>query len=412
MVIPRHKIQALSLLFLACTFIGANCSATSLDGLTCSQLSEYIVNSQKVQFQDPSRKPTKSEAALIDKAKIDLLKQTDYGMGTTIVDIDNDGKEDLLAWNIGGSGRFVSGGVYEFSSQNTEIADGLTLKFSIDLGVLHDPRFIRVNDTNYFIDTATGDSADFEVSQITRSVAGQYQRQTDCRMGTVLQTETKCRHPACRKLVSTITSEKENGLFVNVEWPHKYFPPVGLAVFFSENASHGDFDNTGQPTSIWRIGRSGYLYQHVYWGLLGQGEEAPDVASEERPKSEDGFNRRVLAGDQHARLRRTLDQQSEVLSSQLHRHISLPNQGEFFLFDAYNRTYWAWDFEEQPYGEEIHITYTNAKKSDYIGAVKIKRNSVLKLCESNCLISLDRWLINDDTQPHIQEGHAKTCLLI
>lgn len=115
----------------------------------------------------------------------------------------------------------------------------------------------------------------------------------------------------------------------------------------------------------------------------------PEVDPKLRPESDDRRERRVLPGSQHNRVRRILAQQSAVLSDRLHLPISLPDQGEFFLFKAHgDRTYWAWDFGDPPYGEEIHIVYSNAKKSDYIGTVHIKRSLTLEPCESDCVTPL------------------------
>jgi hypothetical protein len=192
-------------------------------------------------------------------------------------------------------------------------------------------------------------------------------------------------------LKEAVDNKTENRPFFNIEWPHKHFPPAGLEVYFSGEWNSGDFDNTGKPTSIWRIGREGYANQHIYWALLGQGDEMPNVDSNLLPTSEDQMVRSVLPGGQHDRLRHILAQQSEALSNQLHRPISLPNEGEFLLFKANgNKTYWAWDFGRPPFGEEIYITYTNAKKSDYIGVVRVTRTQTLEPCVSNCVTSLDQ----------------------
>lgn len=387
-VVSDYMARAIRPLLVACVCLSANFSVASSSAEICSELSGYFAsNHDETKLRDPSRKPTEAEAALIESAKIELLEWTDYQMGVTIVDVDNDGKDDILAWNIAGSGRISNAEAYEFSAQQNK----LSRKFSISLGVLYEPRFVRLGGINYFVVHESGDYDEgLSVSRISKTVSGQYQRQTLCRMRPILKTETKCKHPACKDLVWIIENKKDNGMFIDVVWPHKYFAPAGLAVYFPEDGSHGDFDNTGNPTSIWRIGRNGYIYQHIYWGLLGQGEEMPEVGPDQRPKSEGDFNRRVLAGNQHARLGRALAQQSEILSAHLHQQISLPGQGEFFLFNAYNRTYWAWDFGDPPYGEEIHITYTNARKSDYIGMLRVKRNVGLEPCASNCIASLDQ----------------------
>lgn len=358
------------------------------DANVCSELSGYFATKQISKLPNPSREPTQKERLLIDKSKIELLESTDYAMGVSIVDADNDGKEDLLVWNIQGSGRFVSAELFDIPSQQVAQAKELAPKESMDLGVLDEPRFVRFKGVNYIVSTDTGDSNGVSITRIVKGNGGRYERHTICQMQTTVKPDASCRHPACKKLKEVVENKIENGPFVNVEWPHKYFAPAGLEVYFAGDWSDGDFDNTGKPTSIWRIGREGYINQHIYWALLGQGEEMPKVDSRLRPMSEDQTVRRVLPGRQHDRLRRTLAQQSEVLSNQLRRPISLPNEGEFFLFNANgNRTYWAWDFGSPPYGEEIHITYTNAKKSDYVGVVRVTRNQALKPCASNCVTS-------------------------
>jgi len=224
-----------------------------------------------------------------------------------------------------------------------------------------------------------------------KSENGQFFQRNLCHMQKKLKPETSCQHPACKRLVEIIGNPSENGPFVNIAWPHKYFPPAGLEVYFSEDWSTGDFDNTGKETTIWRFGRDGYLYGNIYWALLGQGEEEPDIDPKLRPLSEDIQKKSILPNDQHKRLRRTLAEQSKIISDQLHKPILLPEQGEFFLFEAHGkRTYWAWDFGVPPYGEEIYITYTNAKKSDYIGKVNIKRTLLLGACITECEVELNK----------------------
>lgn len=361
------------------------------DANICSALSGYFANNQTSKLPNPSRDPSKTELLLIEKSKIYMLERTDYAMGVSIVDVDNDGSEDIFVWNIQGTGRFVSAELFEFSSSQGVHDNGLIPKASMELGVLDEPRFVRFNGVNYIVSTDTGDKDGTLITRITKTAGGRYEQQTLCQMQTQVNPDVSCRHPACKELQSFIDDKSKNGSFVNVEWPHKYFAPAGLEVYFSGDWSDGDFDNTGKPTSIWRFGREGYVNQHIYWGLLGQGEEMPKVDSKLRPLSEGITGRRVLPGRQNDRLRRTLSQQSKALSNQLHRAISLPNEGEFFLFKANgSRTYWAWDFGGPPYGEEIHITYTNAKKSDYVGVVHITRNLELVPCASNCVTLLNR----------------------
>ncbi len=361
------------------------------DPKVCAELSGYFTDNQTSKLPNPAREPAQNEHQFIDKSKIELLETSDYAKGVVMVDGDNDGREDVFVWNIQGSGRFVYAELFDLSSMQTAQAKEPNPKVSMDLGVLDEPRYVRIKDVNYIVSTATGDSDGIFISRIMPAQDGRYEQQTICRMQTTVTPDAVCTHPACKKLREVIENKSENGPFVNVEWPHKYFAPAGLEVYFSGDWSVGDFDNTGKSASIWRFGREGYINQHIYWALLGQGEEMPAFDSKLRPLSEDKTERSVLPGRQHDRLRRALSQQSEALSKQLHRPVDLPNEGEFFLFKAHgNRTYWAWDFGEPPYGEEIHIMYTNARKSDYVGAVSVTRHQVLQPCSSNCVVSLDR----------------------
>lgn len=385
----KHLKRLISLLVACYMFLNTSISFAVSNAEVCSRLSQYFEKGGESLFENPSRPPTREESSIIEKMKIELLESVDYSVGVTIVDADNDGTEDLFAWGIQGSGRFVYAELYQIPSLNAGKATTVIKKAEAELGVLQDPRFVRFQGGNYIVFTTTGDNAGVQISQIDKSSDGQYELRGRCQMQTLIKSETKCRHPACKTLADIIDDAAINTPFVEVEWPHRYFSPAGLVVFFSKDWSNGDFDNTNNPTSIWRIGRNAYVNQHIYWALLGQGDQMPEVDSALRPISEDRIDRRVLPDSQHDRLRRTLAQQSEILSNHLKRPISLPKQGEFFLLKANgNRTYWAWDFGEPPYGEEIHLTYTNAKKSDYIGLVRIIRSTSLKSCESNCVTAL------------------------
>jgi hypothetical protein len=261
----------------------------------------------------------------------------------------------------------------------------------MELGVLDTPRFIQFKGVNYLVYSNTGDKDGTVVSQITKTNEGVYQEEIRCQIQTIIKPATQCGHPACKRLSEIIENPNDNAPFVAIEWPHKYFLPAGLQVYFSDEWNSGDIDNSKNPTTVWRFGRDGYMFEGIYWKLLGQGKDEPEVDAKLRPQSEDRSERLVLPGSQHDRLRRTLAQQSEVLSIQLRRPIVLPNEGEFFLFTAHgDRTYWAWDFGGPPYGEEIHITYTNAKKSDYIGMVRIIREQILSPCISKCINQLGK----------------------
>lgn len=360
-------------------------SLANSDPDICSKIEHYLRDSALVEQENPARDPTSAEMSVINSAEIDLLEHPDYESGVSIIDVDNDGRDEILAWNIQGTGRFVNAEVYVLPDQEQNKATPLEKKFSVTLGVLESPRIIRFHGVNYFLTSYIGNDADLSVSHVVRSSTGKYELQTLCRTQPILSTESTCKHPACRRLSELIEDPKENRVFSEVQWPHKYLQQAGISVYFPENGSYGDFDNTGHPTSIFRIGREGYIYQHIYWALLGEGDSMPDVDPVLRPKFDHNLDRSVLPGEQHARLRQALAMQSKALSEALHQHYVLPRIGEFFLFNASNKTYWGWDFGEEPSGQAIHIMYTDAKESGYIGMVKIKTTFKLNACSEDCV---------------------------
>lgn len=301
-----------------------------------------------------------------------------------MVDADNDGVDDLFVWNIQGSGRFAYAEVYEINRSARQPSDKLRLKANLgNVGILSDPRFVRYAGVNYLV-ADEGDLESLVVHRLEKLTSDGYDLRTVCSATVRLQPITKCRHPACKTLASEIANPRTNAPFVQVEWPHKYFSPAGLSIFSGPNGEASDFDNTGLPARIWKLGREGYAYQHIYWNLLGLGEEEPVVPAAQRAARDNQESPQVVQGQPHDRLRRTLEQQSKVLGKQFNKNISLPGAGQFFLFDTNDRTYWAWDFDQPHYGEEMHITYTRGLKSDYIGAVGIKRTLGLAPCASEC----------------------------
>jgi hypothetical protein len=361
----------------------AGALATAADAV-CAGLSALVDAKAAGRFVNPARSPTKAEAAIVDGAKLEILSARTYSQGSQIVDADNDGVDDLFAWNIDGSGRFTYAEVYEINMAASQAPEKLRLKANLgNIGTLSDPRFVKYAGVNYLV-ADEGDLESLVVHRLEKTAAGGYDLQTTCRATVRLQPVTTCRHPACKTLAGDIANPGTNAPFVQVEWPHKYFPPAGLSVFFGENGEASDFDNTKLPARIWKLGREGYVNQHIYWNLLGLGEESPVVPAVQRVASDDRKSPQVLQGQTHDRLRRALAQQSKVLGKQLSKDISLPGVGQFFLFGTNGKTYWAWDFGEPPYGEEMHITYTRGLKSDYIGAVGIKRTAGLASCSSEC----------------------------
>jgi hypothetical protein len=350
----------------------------------CAGLSGLVDAKAAARFADPARSLTKAETTVLNEAKLELLGFNDYSQGSRIVDADNDGVDDLFVWNIQGSGRFTYAEVYDIHMATSRPSDQLRLKADLgNIGTLSDPRFVKYAGVNYLV-SDDGDLESLVVLRLEKPTSGGYGLRTACSATVRLQPVTTCRHPACKKLASEIANPRSNAPFVEIEWPHKYFSPAGLSTFFGPNGEASDFDNTGLPARIWKLGREGYAYQHIYWGLLGLGEEEPVVPAAQRAARDNVESPQVLQGQPHDRLRRSLDQQSKVLGKQLKKDIPLPGTGQFFLFDTHNRTYWAWDFDPPHYGKEMHITYTRGLKSDYIGAVGIKRTVSLAPCASEC----------------------------
>lgn len=350
----------------------------------CAGLSGLVDAKAAGRFVNPARSLTKAETTALDDAKLEILGFNDYSQGSQIVDADNDGVDDLFVWNIQGSGRFTYAEVYDINMAASRPSDKLRLKANLgNIGTLSDPRFVKYAGVNYLV-ADEGDLESLVVQRLEKVASGRYDLRTVCSTTVRLAPITKCRHPACKALAAEIANPSTNAPFVQVEWPHKYFSPAGLSVFFDENGEASDFDNTKLPARIWKFGREGYANQHIYWNVLGLGDEAPLVPAGQRATSEDRKNPQVLPGQQHDRLRRALAQQSQVLGQQLNKDISLPGVGQFFLFNTNDRTYWAWDFGEPPHGKEMHITYTRGLKSDYIGAVGIKRTPDLVPCASGC----------------------------
>lgn len=380
MITPSRLLSVLLALCMAAPLAGAD---------PCADLNPFVLAGRLAELENPARRPTDAESARIEAAALELLQQAEYGKGAVLVDANNDGREELVVWNISGSLRYAYTELRGWTPAPAAEND-LPLLGSLFLGVLNDPQFVRVGGVNYVVMTDSGSEDDMTVSRLDRGADGQVVQRTVCRMEATLRVETSCRHPACRALASRIDDPKANQPFVAIEWPHKYFGPAGLAVYFPEEGSRGDFDNTGKPTTIWRYGRQDYLYQHIYWRLLGQGDTAPAVDPALRPDSEDPAPRSVLPGAAHDRLRRTLASQTATFAAEFDDVAPLPNEAEFFLFEAHGgRTYWAWDFGTPPTGELMHVVYTRGEKSDYIGSLNIERTLRLQPCTTDCMVDTE-----------------------
>ena len=360
------------------------------DEKMCLDLYDFLI---KHDFKDNiSKAPTKNEMSLIDGTKSMLLEENGYySQGVTIVDADNDDKKDAVLWSVGiGLDRSWEIELFSIVSQKNGTKKKLIHKVSFDSsGMLEDPRFIHYKNKNYLL--AMYDyryNNELTISEIKAS-REQYQLKTLCKIQRTLKTESQCNHLACLQLKNMIENPKTNELFAKFEWPNKTMGEIGLSVYFPYQIHPVDLDNSNQPTWIWHLGRDG-KYQPDDWLYIGIGKDQPKADFEQQLSNE----RKVLSGIQHERLRRVLSEQSKVLSHTLHRQILLPKEGEFFLFKTdENKTYWAWDFGQPPFGEEIHIMYSDENKTEYIGEVKIiKSTPNLVPCKENCIEKLDHFI--------------------
>lgn len=383
-------IKKVLFIFIVCISIlsGSESKTQShVDEQMCSDIYNFLI---KDDFKDNiSKAPTEKEMLLINDTKSLLLwDDIYYSHGISILDADNDGKKDAVLWSVGlGIDRLWEIELYSIASQKNGTKKKLIPQVSYDSsGMLEDPRFIHYKNKNYLL--AMYDfryNNELTISEIKAS-RGQYQLETLCKIQRMLETQSECNHPACQHLKSTIENPKTNEMFAKFEWPNKTMGEIGLAVYFPYQIHPVDFDNSNRPTWIWHLGQDG-KYRPDDWLLIGIGKDQPKADSDQQLSNE----RKVLAGVQHERLRRVLSEQSKVLSSSLHRQISLPKEGEFFLFKTDdNKTYWAWDFGQPPFGEVIHIVYSDENKTEYIGEVKIiKSTPNLVPCKENCIEKLD-----------------------
>jgi hypothetical protein len=353
-------------------------SFAATDAEVCKALAGVDLAGATKSFTSPAREPTKAEMTLIEGANIELLEATMYSKGISIVDADNDGIDDYFAWNVDGSGRYGTAEIYSKSFLN---------KWGQGVGILHDPRFVRYAKTNYLVITEDGSYEGLSVRQIEKSKSGELMTRRVCQTKVALVTASQCRHSACKSLIREINNPETNQPYINIEWPHKYFTQAGLQVFFPSEPIEIDFDNTKQPTKIWKFGREDYSYQYIYWSLLGVGESEPSFQSSLRNKDEGAYRRSVLPSKAHDRLRRLMTQHSAVLSSELGKKVSLPTDGDFFHININDRVYWVWELGGQPWGDNMHILYTRGNKSDYIGKVSIKRKVELRPCEADCIVT-------------------------
>jgi hypothetical protein len=186
----------------------------------CSELSRYFANNHESKLPNPARKPTKAEDRLIKKSNIELLQSNDYSNGVSVVDANNDGREDVFVWSIQGTGRFVNAEIFELPSRKGIAANLLEKNASLELGHLVDPRFVRHQGVNYLVYTTTGDTDGTILSRLVKVATDKYIEQHVCVMRTMLRPETNCRHPACKALKERIADKEMNRQFVKVEWPH------------------------------------------------------------------------------------------------------------------------------------------------------------------------------------------------
>lgn len=384
-----QKVLYIFIFGISVLFGNENNVQSHVDEKMCSDLYDFLI---KHDFKDNiSKVPTKKEMLLINDTNSTLLDGSDYSQGISILDADNDGKKDAVLWSIGlGIDRLWNIELYSIASQKNGTKKKLIPQVSFYAGgMLEDPRFVHYKNKNYLLTMYDFRyNNDLTISEIKAS-RGQYQLETLCKIQRTLETQSECNYPACQHLKNMIENPKTNELFAKFEWPNKTTGEIGLAVYFPYHIHPVDFDNSNRPTWIWHLGQDG-KYRPDDWSLIGIGKDQPIADSDQQLSNE----RTVLIGVQHDRLRKILSEQSKVLSNALHRQVVLPEEGEFFLFKTdENKTYWAWDFGQPPFGEEIHIVYSDQNKTEYIGEVKIiKSTPNLVPCKENCTEKLDRFI--------------------
>ncbi len=331
-----------------------------------------------------SRALTKEENKILELSKLDFFESPgDYSSGTDVIDIDNDGKKEVFAYNIQGSGRFVYIAAFDLPA-NTKRVEQL---FTGEAGVLSNPYFINYKGKNYLI-TSGDDGNGTIVSEISRY--GKTFKQTiHCASQTKINVQSACKHSACKGLVDRIT-KNIGGEFSTVVWPHKYMAPVGIQVFTHDNPIAIDYDNSGTTRYLWKLGRKGYIFENIYWSWMGEGSQTVAPASA-RPESDTNEPREVIPGAKHDNLRKTIKQHEVLLQKNniLKTTDKLPRDGEFFFLKHEGLTYWVWETgEEAAWGSLMHILLTKSGQSEYIGSVSTKQVESLVPCNKACLKTL------------------------
>lgn len=384
-------MRSLTSTILTAFSLAVNRTAHANNATVCSALSPYFSENKTQLLENPSRKPIASEQAFIDQANINLLNQyTNYGKWTEIVDIDNDGREDLLAINSQGTGGWHTTKLYHIDDAKT-----LKYKADINLGNHHVPFSIfRYQGKNYY-SFSTGKTQDSRIiASIEKVNDTSFKRNIICQTQTTLKIFTECKHHACQTISNIIENPELNAPFINILWPQPSFPR-GLEVFFINRWAKGDFDNTGNTSQIWRFVWDYKTFtpaEYMEADFLGL-SDMPVTINE----SSEAMKTGILSSQENTRLRDVLAQHSILLTNKLGMPVSLPASAHFFLFtDKQNISYWAWEHEQEvegpPLGDHLHIIKTQNQQSTYIGKLGFKRNYLFVPCKSNCTTLLSGGL--------------------
>ncbi len=334
-----------------------------------------------------SRGLTKDEDAILQSSKLEFFDlPADYASGTEVLDIDNDKKQEVFAFNITGSERMTYMAAFDLPSSNSKSKPVRQL-FSEFAGILFEPYFIQHEGKNFLV--TSSDGSEITVSEIIND-GSIYKQKIHCVTKTEIIKQKRCEHAACKALVNRIARDSGKE-FTEEIWPHKYHAPFGLKVFTNTNPIAIDYDNTSTTRYLWKLGRKDYLYENIYWSWIGEGtnDSPPKV---KRPESDTNEPRYVILGKQHENLRKVINQHEALLKKNnvLKSKDLLLKNGEFFFLKHAGLNYWVWGIgNEAAYGETMHIILTKSGKSNYIGSVVTKQSSSLVPCKNKCIRKLE-----------------------
>lgn len=314
-----------------------------------------------------------------DRGKLEI--STNYSQGADWVDVDNDGIEELYYWRNAGSGRFLGAYVYR-SLPNGKFEPIFSNPL---IGGSHaEQRYFRYAGQNWLFHDSGGGERFTPTYTIARIVpdAGKHKVQRMCDIRLDRKIDKICDSPVCRQIAESI--EKDKKLWEEV-WPHAYFAPEGISVFYPETPVVGvDLDNDGRIEYVWKHGRLGYIYSHIYWKLLVVTHEWEELVPPIGYSFDVDDLRVIWSGNSY------IEPILGKIEKLLRKHASysgkdLLNDGEFYFIDQDDKTYWVWDIKRPPYGYNLHVVLYEKGQGHYIGEVTSIKYWRLDRCEKNCI---------------------------